>query len=309
MKPSQQGIERAIQLVQRAQEIVGENALIHATLARCYSFSYEFGVSHDMETLHRADRHASKALELAPHLGLALFAKAHVRFKEGNLKEAARLLRRAREHDKNADPLTLLAIVLGVVGKVDEARSVADEAVALDPLDVYTRTTQAFVDLLDGEFDAATSEFQRIVEDLGDNPLIDWCVAYAMAHSGRLEAAREVFASVAATDAMPVADLSELYCRAADGDRHAVMAQMSEAHGMIEVAKTDESFPIFIANCLVMVGDEDGAIEWLDRSIDWGFCNYRYLGEYNPFLKPLHNNPRFTQLIDRARQKQRAFDE
>ncbi len=49
-------------------------------------------------------------------------------------------------------------------------------------------------------------------------------------------------------------------------------------------------------------------LEWLGRAIDWGFCNYRYLEEYNPFLKPLHGNPRFQRLIDRAREKHEAFD-
>ena len=124
------------------------------------------------------------------------------------------------------------------------------------------------------------SRFQKIIEDLGDNPLIGWCLAQAMAHSGRLGEAREVFASVAATDAVPVADLSELYCRAADGDRNAVMAHMSESRAMVEVAKTDESFPIYIANCLAMVGDQDGALEWLGYAIERGFCNYRYLEQY-----------------------------
>ncbi len=283
--------------------------MIHATLARCYSLSFEFGISHDRETLQRADRHASKALELAPDLGLALFAKAHVRFKEGNFEEVVRLLRRARESDMNTDALSFLACVLAMVGRVDEARVVAAEAVVLDPLDVYTRAAQASVDLSDGQFETATSRLQKTIEDLSlHNAYISWFLALSMAHSGRLDEAREVFASVAATDAVPVADLSELYCRAADGDRNAVMTQMSERLVMVEVAKTDESFPIFIADCLVMVGDEDGALEWLGRAIDWGFCNYRYLEEYNPFLKPLHGNRRFKHLIDKARQKHEAFD-
>jgi serine/threonine-protein kinase len=309
MKPSKQGIERAIQLVHRAQEIAGENALIHATLARCYSHSFEFGISHDRETLHRADEHASKALELAPDLGLALFAKAHVRAQEGDFEEVVRLLTRAREIDRNADALSFLVGILATVGRLDEAREVAAEALLLDPLDTYTRAVQAWVDLLDGQFETATSRLQKTIEDLGlDNAHISWFLALAMAHSGRLGEAKEVFASVAATDAVPVADLSELYCRAADGDSDAVVAQMSEKHVMVEVARTDETFPIFIANCLAMVGDEDGALEWLGRAVDWGFCNYRYLQEHNPFLKPLHGNPRFTQLIDKARQKQKAFE-
>jgi hypothetical protein len=77
---------------------------------------------------------------------------------------------------------------------------------------------------------------------------------------------------------------------------------------MVETAKTDETFPNVIATCLAMVGDEDGAIEWLNYAIDWGFCNYRYLEEYNPFLKPLHGNPRFQELVDKARKKHEAFD-
>ena len=304
-----EGIERAIHFVRRAQEIVGENALVHATLARCYSLSYEFGISHDRETLERADSHASKALDLAPDLGLALFAKAHVRHKEGDYRDVVRLLRRARETDRNTDALTLLALVLAQVGRIDEAREVAAEALLLDPLDLFTRAIRGVIDLLDGRFDAAASRFQEIVDDpTACTPHIEWMLAQAMAHAGRLDEARAFFARVAATDAAPVADLSELYLRAADGDRDAVTALLSEKHVMVETARTDESFPIFIANCLVMVGDETGALEWLGHAIGWGFCNDRYLTEHNHSLKPLHENPGFQQLIDRARQMREAVD-
>jgi serine/threonine-protein kinase len=309
MKLTPEGIERAIDFVRRAQEIAGENALVHATLARCYSLSYEFGISHDRDTLHRADRHASRALELAPDLGLALFAKAHVRHKEGDYLGVVRLLRRARETDRNTDALTLLALVLAQVGRLDEAREVAAESLVLDPLDLFTRAVRGVVDFLDGRFDAAASRFQEIVDDPSAcTPYIEWMLAQVIAHSGQLDEARELFQRVAATDAAPVADLSELYCQAADGDREAVAAHLSEKHVMVETAKTDESFPIFIANCLVMVGDENGALEWLSHAINWGFCNYRYLEEHNPFLKPLLGNPSFQQLIDKARQMHDAFD-
>ncbi len=304
-----EGIERAIHFVRRAQEIVGENALVHATLARCYSLSYEFGISHDRETLERADSHASKALDLAPDLGLALFAKAHVRHKEGEYLEVVRLLRRARQTDRNTDALTLLALVLAQVGRTDEAREVAAEALLLDPLDLFTRAIRGVIDLFDGRFDAAVSRFQEIVDDPSAcTPHIEWMLAQAMAHAGRLDEARAFFARVAATDAAPVADLSELYLRAADGDRDAVTALLSEKHVMVETAMTDESFPIFIANCLVMVGDETGAIEWLGHAVGWGFCNDRYLTEHDAFLTPLHDHPGFQQLIDRAQQMRDAVD-
>jgi tetratricopeptide (TPR) repeat protein len=248
-------------------------------------------------------------LELTPDLGLALFAKAHVRHKEGDYLEVVRLLRRAREADRNTDALTLLALVLAQVGRLDEAREVAAEARMLDPLDVFTRAIRGVIDLLDGRFDAAASRFRELVDDPSTrSPHIEWMLAQAVVHAGRLDEARELFACVAATDATPVADLSELYRRAADGDREAVAAHLSEKHMMVETAKTDESFPIFIANCLVMVGNQKGALEWLGHAIDWGFCNYRYLEEKNPFLTPLLGNPSFQRLIDKARQMHDAFD-
>lgn len=309
MMPSKASIGRALQFIQRAQEIAGDNALIHATFAQLYTLSYEFGISHESETLQLADKHASKALELAPDLGLALFAKARVRFKEGDFKEAVRLLRRARDLDRNPDALSFLGAVLAMLGNMEEAREVMDDAVDLDPLDLYTLAARAWVDLLDGQFETAASRFQEALHDLGsDNTHVYWCMAVALAHSGRLDEALKIFSDVAKTDAMPVADLSELYCTAAEGNLEAVNTLMSAKRVMVEVAKTDEMFPLFIANCLVMVGDEDGALEWLGRAIDWGFCNYRYLEEYDPFLRPLHSNPHFTQLMVKARQKQKAFD-
>jgi serine/threonine-protein kinase len=304
-----EGIERAIHFVRRAQEIVGENALVHATLARCYSLSYEFGISHDRETLQRADAHASMALDLAPDLGLALFAKAHVRHKQGEYLEVVRLLRRARETDRNTDALTLLAHVLAQVGRVAEAREVAAEALLLDPLDLFTRAIRGVIDLLDGQFDAAASRFREILDDPSTRtPHLEWMLAQAMAHAGRLEEARALFGRVAATDAAPVADLSALYLQAADGQRDAVAALLVEKPVVVETARTDESFPIFIANCLAMVGDERGALEWIDQAIAWGFCNDRYLAEHSPFLRPLRGSPGFEQLIGKARQMRETLD-
>jgi tetratricopeptide (TPR) repeat protein len=196
-----------------------------------------------------------------------------------------------------------------MVGHVDEARRAADRAVALDPLYLFTVFVRALVDFLDGQFDTASSRFQKILDDLSpDEPIIVWWVAQAMAHSGRLDEAREVFAKVSGTDVLVLADTSELYLRATEGDRDVVAKLIDEKTPMIETAMTDEWFPNFIATCLMLVGDEDGALEWLGRAIDWGFCNYRYLEEYNPFLKPRHGNPRFQRLIAKARKKHEAFD-
>ena len=308
LAPSKTGMERALQFMKRAQEIAGDNALIHATYAQFYSLSFEFGISHDTETLQLADQHASQALKLAPDLGLALYARARVRFKEGNFKETIRLLRRARDFDRSPEALSFLGAVLAMLGRMEEAREVTEDAVDLDPLDLYTLAARAWIDLLDGEFAAATRRFQSALDNLdSNNTHVYWCVAISMAHEGRYDEALEIFKEVSQTDAMPVADLSELYCAAAAGDLDAVHTLLSEKQMMVEVAKTDEMFPLFIADCLVLAGDMDSALEWLNRGVSWGFCNYVYLEEHTPLMKPLRDDPRFVELMAIAREKHENF--
>jgi hypothetical protein len=49
------------------------------------------------------------------------------------------------------------------------------------------------------------------------------------------------------------------------------------------------------------------ALEWLERAIVWGFSNHRFLSEHSRFLAPLRGDPRFEALLERAREKERAF--
>lgn len=198
---------------------------------------------------------------------------------------------------------------MAMVGKIEQARKASAEALALDPLNTYTRFTQAYVDFLHGEFETASRRFRKIVDDLTPGePFFLWWLAQAKAHQGQLDEAKGLFARVAASDAVTLADLSELFCCAAAGDLAAVTEMIEQKKTMVETAKADETFPNVIATCPAFAGDEDGALEWLNRAIDWGFCNYRYLEEYNRFLKPLHGNPRFQELVDKARWKHEEFD-
>ena len=308
-KCSAESFERAKQLVLQAQRIAGDTALLDATLGYIYAQAYNLGIRHDREALQLADLHASKALASDPKLGLALYARAWIRYKEGDIRDGVKFARAAWERDRDIEAILFAGALLATVGKIDEARAATDEAVALDPLHPFTGFTRPWFELLAGHFDVASSLYRKLLDDVvpGDT-LFTWFFAQALAHAGRLDDAKDIFARLAAGDTPMVADLSELYCRAADSDRDGVARLIEENTLMIESAKTDEWYPIIIADCLVMVGNEDSALEWLDRAVDWGFCNYRYLEEHDRFLKPLRGNPHFQQIIDKARQKHEAFD-
>lgn len=163
----------------------------------------------------------------------------------------------------------MLGFVLAEVGLIADARRFAVEAVAADPLNVFSRFARGAVDFFDGRFEEAAIWFRDyLVRVSPGEPFLIWWLAQALAYAGRIDEAKLNFE---------------------------------------QVAKTDEWFPNFIAACLVQVGDNDGALEWLERAITWGFSNHRFLSEHSRFLAPLRGEPRFLALMERARKKQQAF--
>jgi tetratricopeptide (TPR) repeat protein len=165
------------------------------------------------------------------------------------------------------------------------------------------------VEFWDGQFKEAAAWFRRYLDTVAPgSPLLLWWLAQALAYAGRYDESRPIFEQVAAADAGAFSDLSALYCLAADGDRDAVRKRLDANTEMQEAAKTDEWYPNFIAACLAKVGDHEGAIDWLERAVTWGFSNHRFLGEYSPFVVPLRGHPRFEALLERARAKERAFE-
>jgi len=56
------------------------------------------------------------------------------------------------------------------------------------------------------------------------------------------------------------------------------------------------------------VGETDEALYWLSRAIEMGFINHRFFAEHDPFLATLRGDPRFEELMERAREKQREIE-
>ena len=304
-----EGFDRAFRLLDQVLEQAGEYALIHAGFGWFQALAYDFGISHDQDTLAQAERHATRALELDPALGLAYCALGFVRYKQGDFPAYVKLARQAVELDRNTTALWMLAFSLAEGGRIGQARRFAEEAVTGDPLNVMSGFAQGGVEFFDGRFVEAASCFRRYLEIVGpDEPILLWWLAQALACLGREDEAAPYFDKVIATDARPLSALSRLWRLAAGGDRDGFRKALESDTQLIETARTDEWFPNFIAAWLARLGDHAGAIEWLERAVGWGFSNHRFLGELSPFLAPLRGDSRFQALLQDARRKEKALD-
>jgi len=57
----------------------------------------------------------------------------------------------------------------------------------------------------------------------------------------------------------------------------------------------------------LMLGEEEKALSALERSIDRGFFCYPYI-KSDLLTKPIHNNPRFKQILEKAKIRHELYE-
>ena len=305
---TREGVEGAIDLVNQAIVVVGENALFHAALAYLNWGAYDAGFGHGEETLARIETHAKKSLVLDPNLAQALLAMGLARYKHGDLQGLVRYAKRAIEIERDSEALAILGFVCADAGRPQEARLYADDAMARDPFSSLACAARTFVDLVDGASDAAFTRCRDWVDRLmPGEPFMLWWAGNAAMHAGREDEARAAFGRAIEVGAGFWPAMSHLGNSALAGDQAAVR-RLLDTTTLSQVAMTDEYYPCFLASCLAHVGETKSALDWIQQAISWGFANHHFLLAHNRFFAPLRDDPRFQALVATAREKERVFE-
>jgi hypothetical protein len=69
----------------------------------------------------------------------------------------------------------------------------------------------------------------------------------------------------------------------------------------------DAEVPWLLASAHAAVGAKNEALLWLDRAIDRGMINYRFLSEHDRYLNNLRRDARFRELMGRAKREWERF--
>lgn len=303
------GVQRGARLAREALETLGDHALLHAALALLDYATYDFG-SFRAETLDEAERHATRALELGPNLAEAHFVAGLVRYKRGDLPGAARCLRRSLDLQFSTEAAIYMSGFLSVgAGTPAEARRLAEDAAARDPLSAFAFRQVSWVDLVDGRFDASVARLQESVARYGP---LDWLygclLGLALACAGREPEAGAAFDQVAPIDGFAWADPSRLFALALRDDVEAARALLERSESLRAIAAADETGAMIVATALGRLGDRERTLEWVGHTVSLGFSSSRFLSEHNRYLASLRGDPRFEGLMDLARENERAFD-
>ena len=85
-------------------------------------------------------------------------------------------------------------------------------------------------------------------------------------------------------------------------------AFQSITEDLLSVAKEDEMYPIWIAECYSILGKKSEAIDWLKQGINYGFTHYPWLSKRDPFLENIREDKRFKKLMEKVKYKWENFE-
>ena len=306
-----QSLDHALQLVRRAEAIVGANELLFVAEGLIYWQYVNVGivpVSQYDEYLQKADDCAAKVFALNPESSKGHGLRGAIRHTRADSNGAADDYKKALLLDPN-DPEALLWLGYhyAVSGRPDLARALMDRLQQVDPLTSINLTMYGMVAMFDGNYPEALTWTQRSLDIDPANPTPRMMHALMLAANGRRDEAVAMLDTVAGdTSAMAWARLAPAMACALRGERDDLLDLMTPE--LRAAAEWDEIFALWVADCFALVNEVDEAIDFLERAVEGGVINAPWLSKYEPFLGSLRNEPRFRCMMEAVRTAWRAFE-
>src|SRR5207249_4469953 len=161
----------ALLLLENGLKTVGENALLYAAMGHAYFHYLHYAFKLDESYLQKAEQMARKALDLDPDSARGYVLAAQIHYKKHNVQQAVRDLKRALAVDPNdSDALYYLTWFYMISGKGSAARPLAKKLREIDPLTPINHSWPGWVELFEGQFEAAVEPHRRRYEMDKENP-------------------------------------------------------------------------------------------------------------------------------------------
>ncbi len=302
---------------------------------------YATGYKEELTTDERYDlarRAIDKALELDPNLGAAHVAKAIVQylidgdlegvearfvsaievdptdteahrelallyFRSGRYDEALAEVERAYETDpRSLEVYESLSWIYRVLGRFDEAIEFARRKNEGSPQHPGGYTNLAFTLIMNRDYEAALEVARRGVDVAPDAAATNLYLGWSSAKTGNLEAALAAYERAFELRGNQ-ADVGNLgWIHALIGNRDEALQVISELEATLEEGQYAVAW--YIADIYLALGDNDQALDWLERSCDMRIAqnqlaikNWGWRLTVEEEYDPLRAEPRFQGIV------------
>ncbi len=293
-KSTPEGTQKGLAYLHQAIEKDPADPLAYGGLALGYAASAH-GPGAPSDALERAEAAALKALELDDTLAEAHAALAHIKEYRDWDWEAAE---QAYQHALRLNPtLTLTrahySFYLLLFGQTDEALAEMRQVKEMDPLTPLWPAWQGWLYWWAGQYEEAINEARKSLELDPDFEVGLYVLGSAYAEKGMYEEAIK---------AHQRAGVLSRQWKSALGRTYAMADQQEEAR--LVLADLEAGFTTwdtwFIAQIYAVLGEKDEAFRWLETAA-YEHPRHPYVPfiRFSPAFRPLHDDPRFQNLLRR----------
>jgi tetratricopeptide (TPR) repeat protein len=304
-------LERALQLIRQAEEIVGQSELLLAAEGMIYWQYVNVGLrpaaTYD-EYLQKAEACAARIFELNPESSKGYALRGSIRNNRGDPAGSMLDFKRALALDPNdAESLLWLGYAYAVAGQTSVAAAFTDRLLQVDPLTSINVVMRGMVAMFDGRFVDALQWSQRSVDIDPENPTNRTMHAHMLAANQRRDEAVSILEGVARdTPEMGWAKLANAMASALRGDRDGVLRIMTPE--LRAMAWWDDLFSWWTANCFALIGERETSLDFLERAVALGIINYPFLTQHESCLGSVRGEARFGRLMEHVRKAWEAFE-
>jgi serine/threonine protein kinase/tetratricopeptide (TPR) repeat protein len=295
-KRNEASLKKAREFFQQAIDKDPTFALAYSGLADAYVVLPSYSLMAPAQALPSGRAAARKALEIdeelaPPHASLALTLRDY----DHDWSHAEEQFRRAMELDPNyATAPFWYAQTLVAVGRLDEAWTRIQQAREIDPLSAIIQSNAIRILTEARRFDEAIALGRRVAGDHPDFAPPTFFLGLAYFGAGRkMEAAAEWRRSAELIPATPQGIWHRGRAEALEGRRADALATVAELQ---KIASERYVAPTYFATILMLLGDKDGAFDWLDRAVEDRSYDMTYIN-VDPLFDPVRDDPRFPALV------------
>jgi TolB-like protein len=291
------GVERSVGYFRQAVDLDPRFALAYAGMADAYTLigTTSVGTARPREMMPKAKEAAQRALELDSGLSEAHTSLAWVKYRfDWDWQGAEEEFKRALElNPNNAQAHQWYADYLLAMGRFDESLAEIERARALDPLSIFINWDVGRVLYHAGRFDESLAEFRKTLVLNENFARTHWYLVRVYLQKGMdAEALAEHLKFASLTGVSPERILA---VKGAYGSGGWKAVWRRELEWALEDSARSQVSPLTVAQYHARVGDRDGTLEWLNKSVEerLGGLVYLKIDDRWDFLR---TDPRFAEL-------------
>ena len=297
------GLERAIDYLQRAVDRSPMYARAHAGLADAYAVSAFYDYRAPRDAYPRAEASARRALEIDPHLAAPHATLGYVlTYYHLDWPRAEAEFQRALAIEPNYSTAhQWYANLLTVAGRFDDAERAMRRAQESDPLSLIANAALGWTLFYAGDYKAAVTQCRNTLALDPNYVLAHLWGGWALDALGQPREAREwVGRAIEISPGNEVTRLSLAYLLARSpsvADRDSARTILREIEARSIAGAYVPSYEI--AKVYLAFGDQTAALRWLERAVDERSHSRAFL-RVDPQLEPIRGHARYGRLLDQA---------